>query len=83
MLFRSEEKELNRTNGDIKVITQFIDELNLDNALFKKLSINNEQINQEVQQNSMMNQNSINNQQHIINEQTSGNQINMNNQNNI
>ena len=41
----NEEKELNRTNGDIKVITQFIDELNLDNTLFKKLSINNEQIN--------------------------------------
>lgn len=79
----NEEKELNRTNGDIKVITQFIDELNLDNTLFKKLSINNEQINQEVQQNSIMNQNSINNQQQVSNEQTSGNQINMNNQNNI
>lgn len=79
----NEEKELNRTNGDIKVITQFIDELNLDNTLFKKLSINNEQINQEVQQNNMMNQNSINTQQQVSNEQTSGNQINMNNQNNI
>lgn len=79
----NEEKELNRTNGDIKVITQFIDELNLDNTLFKKISINNEQINQEVQQNSMMNQNSINNQQQVSNEQTSGNQININNQNNI
>ena len=79
----NEEKELNRTNGDIKVITQFIDELNLDNTLFKKLSINNEQINQEVQQNSMTNQNSINTQQQASNEQTSENQINMNNQNNI
>ena len=32
----NEEKEMNKTNKDIKVITQFIDELNLDNTLFKK-----------------------------------------------
>lgn len=76
----NEDKEMNRTTGDIKVITQFVDELNLDNTLFKKLSINNEQANQEK---NMMNQNSINTKQQVVNEQTISNQTNMNNQNNI
>lgn len=79
----NEEKELNRTNGDIKVITQFVDELNLDNTLFKKLSINGEQTNEAQQENNTINQNLINNQQQVVNEQTISNQINMNNQNNI
>ena len=37
-----EEKEINKTAGDRKIITQFIDELNLDNTLFKKISISNQ-----------------------------------------
>lgn len=79
----NEAKELNRTNSDIKVITQFVDELNLDNTLFKKLSINNEQTNKSQQENNTINQNSINNQQQVVNEQTISNQTNINNQNNI
>ena len=31
-----EEKTLKRISNDIEMITQFVDELNLDNSLFKK-----------------------------------------------
>ncbi len=39
----NEEKELIKTDKDIKIITQFIDELNLDNTLFKKTIIDSKQ----------------------------------------
>ena len=48
----NEEKEINKTNGDIKVITQFVDQLNLDNTLFKNISINKEQLNNKQQVNN-------------------------------
>lgn len=40
-----EEKEIEKTTRDIKIITQFVDELNLDNELFKKSSDLEENIN--------------------------------------
>lgn len=38
----NEEEEINKTNSDIKTITQFIDELNLDNRLFKNTIVSQE-----------------------------------------
>ena len=50
-----EEKELNKMSQDIKTITQFIDELSLDNTLFKKEEMN-QNINSVIPENNMHSQ---------------------------